>query len=353
MSVWNSGAPVRQAVLLGTVIGLALAFTLPAASAPVPGDRIWFSPGPGTRDYLRLFDQPDEWTRARAVIDVFKFYAQHTQTPAPSIVGPNTYDAFVRIGAFHRLTSWRIKTALEAGAVKEFWCTPDASGMEEAIRQTLDAVRAIDNAGGTLAYLAMDEPWVSGRARACGGPALEPTADRVAVYMSGVARAYPALRIGLIEAYPFSSAAAIESMVQMLRTRGVPPAFLHMDVDWHSLNPGDFVRDLRRLQAFAASQNLPFGVIIVGFNGDSDTLYGVDAAGLANLIAETFTEWDAMPEHLIIQSWAVTPTGLFITPSNLPEDRPYTHTYLVREFFRRLRGATGGNTGTAIPRDSR
>ena len=351
MRVWNSRAPGQRVLRLVTAIGLALAATFPADSAPVPDDRIWFSPGPGTRDYLRLFDQPDEWTRARAVVDVFKFYAQHTQTPAPSIVGPNTYDAFVRIGAFRRLTSWRIKTALEAGAVKEFWCTPDASGMEEAVRQTLEAVRAIDNAGGALAYLAMDEPWVSGRAGVCGGPALEPTADRVAVYMSAVARAYPALRIGLIEAYPFSSAAAIESMVQMLRTRGVPPAFLHMDVDWHRLNPGDFVRDLRRLQAFAASQNIPFGVIIVGFNGDSDTLYGVDAAGLANLIAETFTEWDAMPEHLVVQSWAVTPTGLFITPSNLPEDRPYTHTNLVREFFRRLRGSTGGNTGTAIRRN--
>jgi hypothetical protein len=340
-------------VLFTTAIGLALATTLPAGSAPAPADRIWFSPGPGTRDYLRLFEEPDEWTRARGLIDVFKFYAQHTQTPAPSIVGPNTYDAFVRTGAFRQLTAWRIKTALEAGAVKEFWCTPDSSGMQEAVRQTVEAVRAIHNAGGTLAYLAMDEPWVSGRARACGGPALEPTADRVAVYMSAVARAYPALRIGLIEAYPFSSAAAIESMVQMLRTRGVPPAFLHMDVDWHRLNPGDFVRDLRRLQGFAASQNMPFGVIIVGFNGDSDTLYGVDAAGLANLIAETFTRWDAMPEHLVVQSWAVTPAGLFITPSNLPEDRPYTHTNLVWEFFRRLRGSTGGNTGTAIPRGPR
>ena len=70
----------------------------------------------------------------------------------------------------------------------------------------------------------MDEPWVSGRAGVCDGPALEPTADRVATYMSVVARAHPALKIGLIEAYPFSSAPAIESMVQLLRARGVTPA---------------------------------------------------------------------------------------------------------------------------------
>lgn len=350
---WRVRFLLRRVVLLATAIGIGLASTLPAGSAPVPGDRIWFSPGPGTLDYLRLFDRPDEWARARSVVDVFKFYAQHTQTPASSTVGPNTYEALARAGAFRKLTSWRIKTALEAGAVKEFWCTPDASGMEEAVRQTLEAARAIETAGGDLAYLAMDEPWVSGRARACGGPALEPTADRVALYMSAVARAYPALRIGLIEAYPFSSAAAIESMVQLLRTRGVPPAFLHMDVDWHTLGPGDFVRDLKRLQAFAASQAIPFGIIIVGFNGGSDALYGADAAGLANLIAETFTQWDAMPEHLVVQSWAVTPAGAFITPSNLPEDRLYTHTNLVWEFFRRLRGAAGGNTGTAVPRGTR
>jgi hypothetical protein len=57
-----------------------------------------------------------------------------------------------------------------------------------------------------------------------------------------------------------------------------------------------------------------------------------------------------MPEHLIFQSWAVSSTGLLITPSNLPEDRPYTHTNLAFQLFRRLRGATGGPVGRAIPR---
>jgi hypothetical protein len=350
---WYDGpvrASLRPAAALAILLGLAIvAASLPAVAA-ARTDRIWFSPGPGTLDYLRLFEQPEEWARSRSVVTVFKFYAQHTQTPAPSIVGPNTYDALARVGAFRKLTSWKIKLALEAGSVKEFWCTPDASGMEASIRSTLDAVKAIENAGGTLAYLAMDEPWVSGRARACGGPALEPTADRVATYMSAVSRAYPGLKIGLIEAYPFSRADAIESMLQMLRARGVPPAFLHMDVDWHALGAGEFVRDMKRLQSFAAAQNIPFGIIIVGYNGEADPLYALDAAGISNLIAEAFGSWESMPEHLIVQSWVVTATGLFITPSNLPESRPFTHTNLVWELFRRLRGAVGGKTGTATPR---
>jgi len=347
--------PVRfsllRAVLLTALVGLVAATPSPGSPAlPVSADRIWFSPGPGTLDYLRLFENPEQWTRARSVVSVFKFYAQHTQTPAPSIVGPNTYDALVRAGAFRKLTSWKIKTALEAGSVKEFWCTPDSSGMDASIRSTMDAVKAIEDAGGQLAYLAMDEPWVSGRAKVCDGPALEPTADRVATYMTAVTRAHASLKIGLIEAYPFSSAEAIETMLQLMRARGVPPAFLHMDVDWHRLQPGDFSRDMKRLQSFAASQNIPFGIIIVGYNGDADALYSLDTGGLTGLIAATFQTWDAMPQQIIFQSWVVTETGLFITPSNLPEDRLYTHTNSLWEQFRRLRGSTGGNIGTAIPR---
>jgi hypothetical protein len=342
---------LRSAALVVTLAGIFAAIPSRAHSAlPVSADRIWFSPGPGTLDYLQLFDNPEQWTRARSVVSVFKFYAQHTQTPASATVGPNSYDAFVRAGAFRKLTTWKIKTALEAGSVKEFWCTPDPSGMEASIQSTLDAVKAIQAAGGQLSYIAMDEPWVSGRANVCGGPALEPTADRVATYMSAVGRAYPSVKIGLIEAYPFSSAEAIETILQLMRARGVPPAFLHMDVDWHRLQPADFARDMKRLQAFTGSQNIPFGIIIVGYNGEADALYAYDTGSLTDLIADTFQTWDAMPQQIIFQSWVVTATGQFITPSNLPEDRLDTHTNSLWEEFRHLRGATGGKVGTAIPR---
>ena len=340
---------MRPAVVVLALTASLAAFPSRANSAlPVAADRIWFSPGPGTLDYLQLFDHPEQWTRARSVISVFKFYAQHTQTPPSATVGPNSYDALVRAGAFRQLVTWKIKTALEAGSVKEFWCTPDPSGMQASIQSTLAAVTAIEDAGGQLTYLAMDEPWVSGRAKVCDGPALEPTADRVATYMSAVGRAHPALKIGLIEAYPFSSADALETIVQLMRARGVPPAFLHMDVDWHRLQPGDFARDMKRLQTFAASQNIPFGIIIVGYNGDADALYASDTGGLTNLIGDTFQSWEAMPQQIIFQSWVVTATGQFITPSNLPEARPDTHTNLLWEEFRHLRGLTGTKVGTAV-----
>lgn len=326
--------------------------TAPVAQTPstVIADRIWFSPSPGSIDYLDLFNRPEEWPLARQLISVFKIYQQHTQTPAPDLVGPNSYDALARAGAFRKLADWKKKLAIEAGSVKEFYCTPDASGMSASIANTTASIRAVQNAGGTVAYIAMDEPFVSGRARVCGGPALEPTADRVATYVGGVKAAYPSIAVGLIEAYPFSSADAIETAVSLLQSRGATPAFLHMDVDWHLSGAAAFTRDMARLQAFAAARQIPFGIIITGYNGNADPLYAVDAYGITELMARTFPDWPHMPDHLIVQSWATTDTGLAITPANLDERRQYSHTALVRDVYRRLRGTAGPSTGTAIPK---
>ena len=332
------------------VAALVLSVSLTGSGAALDQDRVWFCPGPGTIDYVRLFERPAEWAHARQLVSVFKFYQQHTQTPAPLIVGPNSYDSLARAGVFRTLKAWGKKTAIEVGAVKEFYCTPDASGMNTAIADSLASVRAIESAGGSVAYLAMDEPFVAGRSKICGGPSLVPTADRVATYISAVSAALPKIRIGLIEAYPFSSADAIENMVQLLKARNAMPAFLHMDVDWHLAGGAAFKEDMPRLQAMCATDKIPFGIIITGYDGNADALYAIDAYGITGLIADTFPTWDRAPDQLILQSWAVSSTGLLITPSNLPEDRPYTHTAMLWDVLRRLRGSMGSATGTAVIR---
>jgi hypothetical protein len=158
------------------------------------------------------------------------------------------------------------------------------------------------------------------------------------------------VKLGLIEAYPFSSADALESIIRLLKARGVTPAFLHMDVDWHLSGAAAFKRDLKRLQDFCASEGITYGVIITGYNGDADSLYAVDVAGITELTAETFGTWPHLPEHVIVQSWAESRTGLRITPTNLPESQQFTHTQMLWDVFRRLRAGTGPSTGTAIPR---
>ena len=334
-------------VVLATLLALLLVAP-PRAATP---HLIWFCPGPGTLDYLRLFEHPEEWRRAREIVDVFKFYQGHTQ-PTNPVFAPNTYPALVRANAFRTVKTWGKKLAIEVGVVKEFYCTPDPSGMNQAIEDTLGSIRAVQSAGANVDYLAMDDPFASGKSARCGGPAPEPTADRIATWVHGVQGSVPASRIGLIEAYPFSSADVIETSLDLLSARGVPPAFLHMDVDLNAIRApvSDFTRDMRRLKAACTARNVPFGIIIWGNNPDVDALYALDAGRLVNATASTFATWDDMPDHLIVQSWAQTRTGLWITPNNLPDNREYAHTSLLLDIYRRLRGQTGPASGTAVRR---
>ena len=338
---------IRPAALLLAACGMVVSAQAPL---PVAAQRIWFGPGPGTLDYQRLFEHPEEWPRARALMSVFQFYQQHTQMPPASILGPNSYEALVRVGAFRQLRAWGIKTAMEAGSVKEGYCLDEPDGIELSIRSTTQSILAVEAAGGTVDYLAQDEPWTAGGSPACGGPALEPTDDKVVQYMSAVQRRFPNLRIGLIEAYPNLSLQTIERILDVLRARGTPPAFFHADVDWRALRPGEFERDLPRLQAAAKARGIPFGVIVWGYNGDADLLFARDAADIAGLLAKAFVSWEHMPEHIIFQSWAESRTGLRVTPSNLPEDRAYAHTNIVLNLYRRLRGTVGGGIGKAQAR---
>ena len=348
----GSGIVRRAPRLAAAALAVCVAWTQPAAqSASAASDRLWFAPSPGSIDYLDLFTHPDEWPLARQLISVFKFYQQHTLTPAPDVVGPNSYDALVRAGAFRQLAAWNKKVAIEAGAVKEFYCTPDASGMNQAIANTLDSISAVQAAGATVAYVSMDDPFAAGTsATACGGPALEPTADRVATYVRALQSAFPNVKVGLSEAFPLTSEPNLERALDLLNARGVVPAFLHADVDSRALVKfgADFTRDMRALRQACRARGVAFGIIIWGYNGDADALYAIDAGYVAREIATAFPSWSDMPDNLIVQSWAVSASGRTITPSNLPEDQAYTHTALVREFWHMLRGLTGPPSGVAV-----
>ena len=327
---------IRPAACLLAALGALSALSRGAAADE---DRVWFAPAPGSLDYIRLFQAPSEWPAALRVIDVFKFYQQHTHLRPNAIVGPNTYEALAQAGAFRLLTrTWGKRIALEVGAVKEFYCTTDARGMQDAVQATLDSIAAVTRGGGRVSYLAMDEPFLAGLSPQCGGPSLVPTADRLSIYMKAVRRVYPAIRVGLIEAYPSFTPEQFSEMLQLMQARGILPAFLHADVDLRAMRPGidDFARDMRLLATSAASRRLAFGIIIWGDNGNADALYAADATNLQEAVKATFGSRHLLPEHIIIQSWAESSLGLRITPNNLPEDRPNTHTELLMRFFLRL-----------------
>jgi hypothetical protein len=288
---------------------------------------------------LRLFEADREWQAARQRIDVFKFYQQQV---LPGVVAsgfaPNTYEALRTVGAFRRLTGeWHKQIAIEVGAVKDAYCTPDGSGMVAAIANTLTAIAAIEAAGGRVDFLAMDEPFLSGYAKRCDGPDPQPTVQRLEVFLTSVRNARPAIAVGLIEPYPFFSVTELVGFVRMLKARGVPPAFFHVDVDLNAIRPETRVYDdMQRLSYLCIAEQIPFGVIVWGNNGNADALYVNDAWRLVRMVVGSF-DAENMPRDLIFQSWAQTSTGLWITPSNLPENSPNTHTYFLDQATKWLR----------------
>ena len=340
--------------LLVVAISLTIFYGRATMGAP-PVHAVWFVPNPGSLDLLRLFEHPDEWARSRELIQVFQFTQQHTFETPDRIVGPNSYDALVRVGAFATLRKWGKDVALGVGAVKEFFCTEDSSGMDAAIAAGKQAIRAVVAAQGRVSYLAMDEPFLSGRAAVCGGPDLAPTADRLRTYMSAIRSDYPDVRIGLIEAYPSFSPDDFRAMLDLMAARGIRPAFVQVDVDIRAVRPPrDLTTDLRQIRDLVRTAGIPSGLIVWGYNGDADVLFARDAYVLADAFARAFPTWDDMPEQLSIQSWSPSSTGLLITPSNLPESQPYTLTRMVLDLYRRFRGGNP-STGTdvAIPRSTR
>jgi hypothetical protein len=329
-----------------TVVSTAVLLGPAEAAKPLDPARVWFAPGPGTLDMLRLFEAPDEWRQTRRIVDVFKFYHQHAIRNAPpdvrAVVGPNRYEALAAAGAFGKVVKWGMRIALEAGSVKEFYCTPDDSGMRESIALTLDSLAAIRAAGGEVTYLTMDEPFLAGQSPRCGGPAFEPTADRVRTYITAMRGAFPGLRIGLIEVYPHFRPVAFRSMLRLMRERGTPAAFLHVDAFLPAVEPKEaFGVDMIALADLAAEYRIPFGIIIWGDNGNSDALYAADALKLAEAVGRTFRSWEFMPDHIIFQSWAESRTGQRIAPSNLPETVRNTHTNLLTDIYRSFRAGLG------------
>lgn len=320
---------MRPLFSVGLAAALVLLALAPLSGRPLPLI-VWFTPAPGSLDMLRLFEAGDEWASTRSRISIFKFYQQQTVRPAPDLVGPNSYDALRAVDAFRIVRSvWRKRTAVEVGAVKPQFCTADASGMNASIRQTFDTLAAVRDAGGWVDYLAMDEPFYSGSLPVCGGPDPAPTIQRLQRYMANLRLFAPSVQVGLIEPYPYFSAATLADFIARMANAGILPAFFHIDVDLHAVKPGNdtLAQDLRWLSERCHSRGIPFGVIVWGANGDSDAMYFDDALRLARRTRDAFP--NQPPQQVIFQSWAESQTGLRITPTNLPEGAANTHTTLI------------------------
>lgn len=286
--------------------------------------QVWLAPNLGSPDLVAMFSEPDRWPRARARVDVFKFYSQHVLPPAaypcPGCEG-NTLDALRVAGAFTRLSGWGIETAVEAGAVKPWGCTADVTAAV-----ALDAVRGVASSGGTVRYLAMDEPLLS--AGECGYDLLQ-AARVVADFEERMKAGSPGLQVGDIEPYPRLSVAELLGWTLALRREGLALAFFHVDVDRReAVRRGvDVAADLQALREGMRLQGVPFGVILWGEDGLDDAAYAADVLAWSRTVEGAVDR----PLHVVFQSWSRSADGRYRVPRNLPEEQAASHTRLLLE----------------------
>jgi hypothetical protein len=300
-----------------------------ACGTPARAQSYWLTPSPGSLDYLDLTG-PEWLARIDGEIRVIQFYLQHLLPHRFEIVGPNTYAAFVARDAFRHINGRGIAIAMEAGVVKSFWC--DDVDARAAFATSSEAIRNVQAAGARVDYVSMDEPFVAG-VQSCRMLDAR-VADRTVSYMKAMRRAFPSTQIGLTEAYPLFGVDDHARFDMLLRERGGPLDFYHLDVHLsvalEQKRLADIERDVGRLGAYLENKGVPFGLIIWGADGRSDFLYTEEAMKLVRLTRNAFRGGGRLPSHVPLQSWTPTPEGLLIVPRNLRPEDEGTHLNLLR-----------------------
>jgi hypothetical protein len=313
--------------------------TLAKSRAVTP--QIWFAPLPGwndmsyvgSTDYKALFDPNASWPRVAGRTHVFKFYTQWITQP-PNLGGATDAELRRELAA---LRARDIAIAIENGPLMpEGGCGWSVEGFGGA-PQALRAIGRIASLGGTVRYIALDEP-LSGAVFYDGKNAchwtVEKTAQEVARYVREVHAVYPAIVIGDIE--PLLGADPVaryeEWMAEYRKAAGAPLPFFHLDLDW---DRADWPASALQLQAYARGHGVRFGIIY------NSALASSDAEWLAAAQARILTnELDGVgpPDDAIFQSWTDHPDRA------LPEAGPNTFTHLIADYARTRTAMTNAVT---------
>jgi len=200
----------------------------------------WFAPMPqipnanyGAADYLDLFSASAPWGNAAARVTVFKIYAAEVDFIFD--------DASLR-NMFADLKRRHIALAMEWGPLEPVGsCGVGIEGFNGSIGLRL--AQKIRDLGGSLQYVAFDEPFEFGSVYA--GPnacrwSAQQVAHDAAQHLAQIRSVFPDVVVGDIEVVP--DAAAIDTWLGAYQQwfdawqaeTGRPFAFFHFDVDWAS-----------------------------------------------------------------------------------------------------------------------
>ena len=297
------------------------------------GQTVWFAPiAPeawniqiGSVDYLELFQPGAPWSSAQSHVEIFKMY---TQMLLPSVPGSFSDAQLQQIFTF--LASHHIALALEFGPLTpSAQCGASVEGFAGEV--ALEVATRIQQLGGTLQYIAMDEPMYFGSLYS-GPNACHWTAQQVAVNavqnIAQIKSVFPNVIAGDIEPTPGTGASAdwlnqYAVWVDAWKAAaGAELPFFHFDVNWTL----DWRPSLERMREALHRRGIRFGIIYNGWNSDTTDAGWIDDS------QSHYAEWEgqggATPDHVIFQSWKANPTHV------LPETDPTAFTFLIDSYFR-------------------
>ena len=291
---------------------------------------MWFAPLPtgpllnpsGSTDYMALFRRGAQWKRAARHVRVFKLYGGW-------ILYAGATQAQLRL-IIADLKRRHIALAVEAPALPATsTCGNGVEGFHDSAGSAAILASKIKRAGGTLKYVAFDEPFAFGSLYD-GANSCQWTAQRVAGdlhhYVRSLRRWFPHVVAGDIEPLwaGHDPQALADWMGAYKRATGSRLGFFHLDLDYDNLPK--WPQEAHSLERAAHTHGIPFGIIYYGGYAASTDLEWTSSA------EQRFVEYEAQagfrPDQAVLQSWEDKPDQA------LPETQQGTFTWLIDQYLR-------------------
>lgn len=288
-----------------------------APKAPYPPAKIQGSP-----DLMDLFNSDAPWSVTAAHVRVLKLPTQFMEWV------PDEQLAIIVANLRQRGIALAVES-LSQSVANEPQCGQGVEGYGDP-RQAEQIAGKIQRIGGTLSFVAMDEPLFYGHffngSTACHS-SVDNVAERVAAVVSHYRSVFPGVVIGDIEpaGAPMLDGwdEAFTGWVKDFRiATKAPLGFLHVDVDWNNPN---HVEGLKRSVALAKQNDLSVGVIYNGRDNDISDENWVSHAKIN--IVEVQRALCRDPNQVVFQSWVPYPSHL------LPESDPQSLTGLIKSYL--------------------
>jgi hypothetical protein len=286
--------------------------------------QIWFAAvdpisqprNPATNHFMDLFQPGAHWNDATKKIQVLKISTQFLHTAPEEYLAAVVHDA-KRRNLSIAMEGFLLTASLRCGnGGVESYASPGT------IR---DIIERLTRLGGTLSYVAMDEPIHFGHYAE--GPAfchdpVEALAAQMAPNVQALKAAFPSIKFGDIEPLNQYTVGRIDTMLTFARefrlATGEPISFIHADIGWG----GDNWRpQLVEWEMKADAADIGLGVIIDGDNQDKNDLAW--AAKAVQRYGAVMRGLPRPPDQIIFQSWMAHPS------TTVPDDQPGTLSSIV------------------------